>query len=88
MKLINADTLLENFKDRAPDSMVPLSVVINIIRSAPDAQVRCKDCENYDTSWMPVGTHGEVYWCSLIDCRMEPEEYCSGAKRKEITLED
>ena len=53
-----------------------------IVDECIDTQMRCKDYENYDTSWMPLGTSEEVYQCSLMDCCMRPDEYCSSAKEK------
>ena len=44
--------------------------------------VRCKDCENWDTSWKPTRATGEEHWCSAHDIYMRPNDYCSMAERK------
>ena len=43
--------------------------------------VRCKDCESFCDKHSKVDGSFLCYWCSFHDDQVQPEDFCSYAKR-------
>ena len=43
-------------------------------------EIRCKDCENFQTDWKPQDSDG--YYCAIMDRVMEEDGFCSYAERR------
>lgn len=59
--------------------------LIEVVKELPSAEpevIRCKDCENWDTSWKPTSSSGKSHYCALKDGVWEPNDYCSSAERR------
>lgn len=54
------------------------------MRELPSAQpdiTRCKECVNYDTSWIPHSVQ-DRYYCITLDSFMPEDGYCNYAERR------
>ncbi len=90
-KLINADELKKNFP-HGEDWDYPVnknSYVCKTIDNMPTVDavpvIRCKDCKHcYESKVLICGCPKLSYWCEgRRNLRVEPEDYCSWAERKE-----
>ena len=55
--------------------------VINNLPSAEPEIIRCKDCENWDTTWQNDWAKG-CHYCPLIDGIRNGDWYCADAERR------
>jgi hypothetical protein len=78
-KLIDADALIFDLKTSfVPQSMDytnALAIALRWLREAPEAVVRCNDCE-----YSPEYNEGVI--CSQVDRYPEPDEWCCWGKRR------
>ena len=75
--LINKDHLLEQFSNRPPDAMIPVSAIRAMIDDMPSIDavpvVRCKDCAKREYC------RTSTVWAVAPD----DDWYCADAERKE-----
>ena len=88
MRLIDADALID-FLDvghlRPPTEICFSELMMkNIIELMPTVDavpvIRCRECIHNNSI---VGYKGESKWCSILECMVKEEDYCSRAERKE-----
>lgn len=80
MSLISQERLLEKLDHCQADQFFNIASIRNFIREEPEAVVRCKDCEYWDTDWQP---HGTGHFCAMIDLVTNSLFYCAEGERKE-----
>lgn len=61
--------------------------IIKIIKKIPTTDVRpvvlCRDCENWDKSWLPNGDKsGNSHFCPMIDLTTDGDFFCSFGERR------
>lgn len=85
-KYIEADSLKEAMKTygfHSADQTIT-EFVEDILPTADVIKVvRCKDCEYWQTDWIP--NHGGdrgCHYCEMMDTFTEPLNYCGDAERK------
>lgn len=91
-RYIDADALIEQMEadaEHIDDYIVKMSLysTINDVKNAPAADVvevvRCKDCVEWQSDWIPsCGSKGSHY-CVIMDTTMKPNDYCSYGERSE-----
>ena len=61
-----------------------LDAALCVIEDLPSAQaeiIRCKDCENWDTSWQNDYAPN-YHYCPLVDGTRRDDFYCADAERR------
>lgn len=88
MRLIDADALLRPISSYNPVKYTYEYgdvVTVQDIKSIPTIDavpvVRCRDCMNWDISWIPR-YYKDGHYCPFIDLVTDGEFYCSYAERK------
>lgn len=67
----------------------PMATAFDAVEDFPSADVvevvRCKDCEFWQTDWIPNrGGDKGCHYCAMIDGSTEPLMYCAYGERKEL----
>lgn len=50
--------------------------------------VRCRDCENWDTDWMPSQAGKGQYFCPILGQVTDTDFYCGCGERKDGGQDD
>lgn len=91
MKLIDADKLIEKLSAGLDNPeefpVINLGTVMRMIDSEEEVHtsqpeiIRCKDCENWDTTWQNDSAPN-YHYCPMMDGTYSGDFYCARAERR------
>lgn len=76
------DPLRDPLKSNA---VVPQKYVDALERQGWVKVVRCKDCKNWETDWIPSGTHGNCHWCGQKGIFPNGDFFCADGECADAT---
>lgn len=94
VRLIDISPIGQKLKDAIhlgkmrEDAVLELKAILADIEAQPTIDlVQCKDCENWDTDWIPSGytLDDHCHYCTVMDLVTNEADWCSQADRKEAS---
>lgn len=91
-RYIDAEALIEQMEadaEHIDNYIVKMALYSSIddVKNAPTADVvevvRCKDCADWQTDWVPSCGDNGSHYCATMDRITKPNDYCSCGERWE-----